>query len=318
MRRFFYLLCLLAFLLTAGCTSGDTSAAAVTAAPAPAASQVPTSVATPVPVTKEMAYLENVKCAIDQTTETAYHCNGKIRIKSGVYEEVQVIARYPDKNTFESGIVAMGGSNPVLKSFSLFPDLKYQDEDPVYFVRLDNTRYPVIMDNASGIAYLNPPPTQETVTTRPVDKTVEFAETTRKPTVTTTVRTTAVTNTTATQAWVPTVSKIDPTTVYPVDVMYFYITGWDFRQNPPPKVYLRKEGSSCEYCGIQAVQVNVQSVSSLQCVFDLSGETTGPASYDLLVTHSRLEDSYAILKNAVTIMEITPTPTEEATTITTP
>jgi hypothetical protein len=314
MRQFFYLLCLLAVLVTAGCTNDDASAAPVTAAPAPATSQVPTSLATPVPVTKEMAYLENVKCTIDQTTGTSYHCNGKIRIKSGVYEQVQVIARYPDKNTFESGIVAMGGSNPVLKSFSLFPDLKYQDEDPVYFVKLDKTQYPVIMDNTSGIAYLNPPPTLAVVTTRPADKTVAFPETTRKPTVTiTTLRTTVIPNTTGTQAWIPTVSEIDPRTVSPADVVYFYITGWDFRQTPPPKVYLRKQGSACEYCGIQAVVVRAPSVSRLECEFNLTGQTTGSAVYDVLVTHSSLEDSYAILPSAVIINP--PEPTGATTTI---
>ena len=310
--RLFYLVLLLAVLITAGCMSDNTSAAAVTAAPAPAASQVPTSLATPIPVTKEMAYLENVKCAIDQTTETAYHCNGKIRIKSGVYEQVQVIAKYPDKNTFESGIVAMGGSNPVLKSFSLFPDLKYQDEDPVFFVQLDNTRYPVIMDNSSGIAYLNPPPTQEVVTTRPADKTVAFPETTRKPTVTPTAPT-ATPATTATPKWVPQVSEINPTTSYP-EIREFMIRGWDFRLDPPPKAYLRRQGSSCEYCGVQATSVVALSPTELQCVFDLSGEKPGPASYDVLVTHTNLSDSYGILRNGITILASTPTPTEESTT----
>src|SRR5512137_79537 len=156
MRHDFYLLLLLAFLITPGCTTDAPAGAAATTAPAapvPAATPVPEVTPVPSAAPVAMAYLENVECTIDHTSETAYHCNGKIRIRSGIYDEVKVIARYPDNNTFESGAVAMGGSNVVLKSFALFPDLKYQDQKPLYSVKLDRDQYPVIMESNNGVAY---------------------------------------------------------------------------------------------------------------------------------------------------------------------
>ena len=136
--------------------------------PAPVAAEDPAPVTTtpaapPVTtqVTKEpveMAYLENVDCSVIDERVATYRCRGNIRIRSGTYDEVQVIAQYADNNTFESGVVSMGGSNITLKSFMLFPDLKYQGEEPAFFVRLDKVRYPVIMYGTEGTAYLNPPP----------------------------------------------------------------------------------------------------------------------------------------------------------------
>ena len=133
-----------------------------------AAGQDPAPVTTtpaPPPVTTlvaqepvEMAYLEKTDCSVTDDKVTTCRCRGNIRIRSGIYDEVQVIAKYPDNNTFASGIVSMGGSNVTLKSFILFPDLKYQDEEPAFFVRLDKAWYPVIMNGTAGTAYLNPPP----------------------------------------------------------------------------------------------------------------------------------------------------------------
>lgn len=314
MRLFFYLLLVLALLATAGCTSDELDALTVTPTPAPQVSTPATTFVplfTPAPA--EMAYLEDVDCSVIDEKVTTYRCLGKIRIKSGSYSEVQVIAKYPDKNTFESGVVAMGGTNPVLKSFSLFPDLKYKDQDPLYSVRLDKTLYPVVMNGTSGIAYVELPQAKTTSApgTAATTRTAVMA-TTKKPTITTTTAsTTPVTS--ATQKWIPTVSSISPATAYP-DSRYFTITGWDFRQDPSPKVYLRRVGSSCEFCGIQAIEVRVPEVSRLECIFNLTGEIEGPADYDVLVSHSELEDSYAILKNGVRILQSTPVPTEETTT----
>ena len=313
MRHFFYLLLVLAVLITAGCTSDELDTLTNTPTPTPAPSPTPggTPAPTRTPEPTEMAYLENVDCAVIEEKVSTYRCLGKVRIKSGIYSEVRVIAKYPDKNTFESGSVAMGGSNPVLKSFSLFPDLKYKDMDPIYSVKLDKNPYPVIMNGRNGIAYLNPPPT--TALTAPgtaVTTRVAVTVTTKKPTITTTPSATPAT--TATPKWIPTVSEISPATAYP-DSRYFSITGWDFRQSPSPKVYLRRVGSSCEFCGIQAIEVRVPDPARLECRFNLSGEIDGPADYDVLVTHTSLEDSSAILKNGVRILQSTPVPTEETT-----
>lgn len=318
MRQYFYFLLLLAVLITPGCTNDAPAGAQTTiAAPAaPAVTPVPAGTPAPSAAPVEMAYLENVKCAIDQTTETAYHCNGKVRIKSGVYNEVKVIARYPDNNTFESAAVAMGGSNLVLKTFALFPDLKYRSQSPVFFVKLDKNQYPVIMNNESGTAYLNPPPTTAATAIPPpgVKGIAAPAGTTRKPAVTATTIKASTTNvTTATPVWAPTISSVSPSDRFAETKTYFYIRGWDFRQDPPPKVYLRRVGSSCEFCGVQAIEVRATSLTTLDSAFDLSHETSLPATYDLLITNSELQDSYGILRNAVVINEATPVPTEETT-----
>jgi hypothetical protein len=114
-----------------------------------------------------MAYIEGMDCAVIEEKVTTYRCLGKIRIKTGAYDEVQVTARYPDNNTFNSDIVALGGNNTLVQPFYLFPDLKYQSQEPVYTVRLDTGHYPVVMNGTSGIAYVNPPPAPVAVKTTP-------------------------------------------------------------------------------------------------------------------------------------------------------
>ena len=158
MRRYFSLLLVLAVLITAGCVEEYTpETTTVTTAPAVVTSTLlatptgPTPVPTPPPA--EMAYLVNIKCAVGDRSEAAYHCGGDIQIRRGVYEEVRVIARYPDNNTFTSGVFGMGGGNQVSRPFLIFPDLKYQNQNPEYFVKMDKTIYPVI----SGVAWSNLP-----------------------------------------------------------------------------------------------------------------------------------------------------------------
>lgn len=158
MWRYFSFLLVLAFLITAGCVEEYTpEPATVTTAPALVTSTVPATPAGPAPVPTpppaEMAYLVNLQCAVGDRSEAAYHCGGDVQIRRGVYEEVRVIARYPDNNTFTSGIFGMGGSNPVSRPFLVFPDIKYQNQNPDYFVRMDRTIYPVI----NGVAWSNLP-----------------------------------------------------------------------------------------------------------------------------------------------------------------
>jgi hypothetical protein len=158
MRLYFSLLLVLAFLISAGCveeytpeTTNVTTAPTVVTATILAKPAGPTPVPTPPPA--EMAYLVNIKCAVGDRSEAAYHCGGDVQIRRGVYEEVRVIARYPDNNTFTSGIFGMGGGNQVSRPFLIFPDLKYQGQTPDYFVKMDKTIYPVI----SGVAWSNLP-----------------------------------------------------------------------------------------------------------------------------------------------------------------
>jgi len=159
MMRYFSVLLVLAVLVTAGCveeyTPGTTN---VTMAPSPGltttvAAALP--VQTPAPVPVEMAYLASIQCGVGDRSEAAYHCNGNVRIRSGTYDEVLVIARYPDNNTFKSGVLSLGGGNPVSGPFVTFPDLKYQGQNPGYFVKLDKTLYPVIWNGNIGVAWSN-------------------------------------------------------------------------------------------------------------------------------------------------------------------
>lgn len=156
MKRYFSLFLVLAVLVTAGCVEEYTPEATNdTAAPTPGTTTVATDipVQTPAPVPAEMAYLTNIQCAVGDRSEAAYHCNGNVRIRSGAYDEVLVIARYPDNNTFKSGVLALGGGNPVSGPFVTFPDLKYQGQNPDYFVKLDRTLYPVIWSSNVGVAW---------------------------------------------------------------------------------------------------------------------------------------------------------------------
>lgn len=159
MRQVFTLLCVLVLLAAAGCVEEYDPDAAVT----PAQTQVTATVtaATPAPVQTpppaEMAYISGIRCAVGDRSEAAYHCDGDVRVRGGAYEEVQVIARYKDNNIFRSGTLALGGSNPVSRPFSTFPDLKYKGQTPDYFVRLDRTVYPVTWRGDTGIAWSNLP-----------------------------------------------------------------------------------------------------------------------------------------------------------------
>ena len=157
MRRYFSLLLVLAVLITSGCVEPDSDNATLTATTAAVTTPVPAATPGQTPPPAEMAYLSGIECAIGDKSEDAYHCNGNVRISRGFYEEVQVLARYADNNTFRSGIVSLGGSGPVSQPFFIFPDPKYQGRTPDYFVRLDRTVYRVVWSGSGGTAWSNLP-----------------------------------------------------------------------------------------------------------------------------------------------------------------
>ena len=165
MRKYLAFILVLAVLLTAGCVEEPAPANATTnhttaATPAPgsggpAATGTPTPVPTPPPA--PMAYISGITCGVGDRSEAAYHCNGDIRIGSGEYDQVQVIAEYADNNTFRSGTVPLGGNDAVSKPFVIFPDIKYQGQTPSYFVRMDDHVYPVAWNGNLGVAWSNTP-----------------------------------------------------------------------------------------------------------------------------------------------------------------
>jgi hypothetical protein len=306
MKRFFYLVILLAVIVTAGCVIGEDTPAPP--APAVVTTKVQITTPTPAPAPVEMAYLEKMDCSVVEEKVTTYRCIGKVRIQGGGSREVTVMVKYPDNNSFDSGILTMGGSDPVLRSFYLFPDFRYRNENATYFVKIDKTVYTVVMQNGTAIAYVNPPPAPAgTATVFVQNRMVSVAGPTTKTAVTTprttsSVRTTATTHTQGTPLyWAPTIMEFTPNSGGR-DARQYTIRGTDFRQDVPPKIYLRRQDAPCELCGVQATGVTVLSPTDLHGVFDLSGEKPGPASYDVLITNSNLEDAYNILRNGFTLI----------------
>jgi hypothetical protein len=112
---------------------------------------------TPRPAPSAVAYLSGIQCAIGDRTEYVYHCNGNVRIRSGGRAEVRVLARYADNTTFRSPVLTLGGTEPIQKSFMVFPDLRYQNQNAAYFVVLNATEYPVIMSGNGGTAWADLP-----------------------------------------------------------------------------------------------------------------------------------------------------------------
>jgi len=158
MRQYFSLLLVLAVLITAGCVEDTTPKTTVTTVRTLVTTTVTTNtpVQTPATPPEEMAYLANVKCAVIDESVATYHCKGNLRIHSGAAShDLQVIARYPDNNTFKSGIMTLGGSNPISMPVILFADVKYQSQTPNYFINMDKTLYPVIWNGDSGTAWSN-------------------------------------------------------------------------------------------------------------------------------------------------------------------
>jgi hypothetical protein len=300
MKYLLFAILLCAILIAAGCVGGDQKTVVTpvqTTSILPTPTDAPTTILTPTPT--EMAYLQNVSCAIDPTSETAYHCNGKVLIKSGVYSSVLVIAKYSDNNTFNSDIVAMGGSNPTLKKFAIFPDNRYQNQNPTFFVKLDNVQYPVIMEGDSGIAYLNPLSTPSISTTSPTVNTISTnLHVTAKPTTqkTTIPMTTTISNS------IPTITGVYPSTVSPGSFKLI-IKGSNFRQYPPTSVYLNRHDSLDKLGGQSPSSVVWHSSTEMECSYYIpANEGDGTTYYDILVTNSYLQDSNSQLPYALTII----------------
>jgi hypothetical protein len=160
MRLYLFLLLVLGVLITAGCVEEYTPEATVTTTGTPVtATTVLTRTPTPIPTPEpeEMAYLSNIKCTVGDISEAAYHCNGNIRIGRGEYDAVQVIAMYPDNNTFRSGTMSLGGGDTTSKTFAIFPDLKYKGQNPTYYVKMDKTLCLVRWSGSTGVAWSNMP-----------------------------------------------------------------------------------------------------------------------------------------------------------------
>lgn len=159
MRKYLLLLLVAVVLVTAACVEPEVTNTTETTAPltviTTAAADTPVQTPTPVPVA--VAFLGSIQCGVGDRSDTTYHCNGNVRIQGGGAHVVQVISRYADNNTFYSGMVDLGGQNPILMPFAVFPDVKYKGEEPKYFVKVDGVTCPVTWNGGSGTAWANLP-----------------------------------------------------------------------------------------------------------------------------------------------------------------
>jgi hypothetical protein len=102
---------------------------------------VPTTIVTPVP-TFEIASLQSEGFGYDTTTGIVYHFNGVLRIYQGVYQDVMVILRYPDKDEYHLDLGGMGGANFTKKDVQIVLLDRVKNMTPRFFIRLDQAEYP--------------------------------------------------------------------------------------------------------------------------------------------------------------------------------
>jgi hypothetical protein len=102
---------------------------------------VPTTIVTPVP-TFEIASLQSEGFGYDTTTGIVYHFNGALRIYRGVYQDVMVILRYPDRDEYRLSLGGMGGANFTKKDVQIVLLDRVKNMTPRFFIRLDKTEYP--------------------------------------------------------------------------------------------------------------------------------------------------------------------------------
>jgi hypothetical protein len=102
---------------------------------------MPTTVVTPVP-TFEIASLQSEGFGYDTTTGIVYHFNGVLRTYEGVYQDVMVILRYPDKDEYHLDLGGMGGANFTKRDMQIVLNDRVRNMTPRFFIQLDKTEYP--------------------------------------------------------------------------------------------------------------------------------------------------------------------------------
>lgn len=133
-----------------GCTgSSNTSARAPVLTPDPITPVKTTSPVTPLPA-GEIARIRVDHFGMNPTTETIYEFMGTVMVNKAVYQSVQVILRYPDTQEYVSDIGGMGGSNPTVKEFALFPADRYKGINPEKIIVLDGRRYGTVYRYEDG------------------------------------------------------------------------------------------------------------------------------------------------------------------------
>ena len=80
-----------------------------------------------------------------------YYFPGKVSIASGAFSSVKIILRYSDSQEYIFDAGGMGGSNPTVKQFILFPDLRYTGRQPKYYIKADDKEYEAISTDTNGL-----------------------------------------------------------------------------------------------------------------------------------------------------------------------
>jgi hypothetical protein len=134
-----------------GCTAttGPTPAATVLT-PEPITPLTTTTPITPLPE-GEIARIRQDHFGDDPSTGTVFEFRGKVQVRDTVYDSVQVILRYPDGQEYSSDLGTMGGSEPMIKEFALFPDDRYKGTNPEKIIVLDGKLYGTTYRYENGV-----------------------------------------------------------------------------------------------------------------------------------------------------------------------
>lgn len=141
-KAIFIILTIVAMLVVlSGCTAttGPTPQTTVLT-PEPLTPLTTTTPITPLP-TNEIARIKVDHFGMDTTTATVYEFRGKVQVRDGAYTSVQVVLRYPDSQEYSFDAGGMGGANPVIREFALFPADRYKGASPEKIIVLDGKRY---------------------------------------------------------------------------------------------------------------------------------------------------------------------------------
>ncbi len=87
----------------------------------------------------------------DPSNADVYEFIGKVQVDDGPYSSVKVILRYPDTQEYVYNAGGMGGSNPTIKPFYLYPDGRYEGTNPEKIIELDGKRYATTYRYDNGV-----------------------------------------------------------------------------------------------------------------------------------------------------------------------
>lgn len=137
----FLLLILAGLVAFSGCI-GSTGAAPPTTVmiPDPITPVKTATLVTRLPV-GEIARIRVDHFGMNPSTETVYEFVGKVQVRNGPYQSVQVILRYPDTQEYVYDVGGMGGANATVKPFYLYPADRYKGTNPEKIIALDGKRY---------------------------------------------------------------------------------------------------------------------------------------------------------------------------------